>query len=1349
MSFSSNNNFELNLNDEKSLKEFISRHSLIEASAGTGKTYTIIKLVEFIIKEGVATPDEILIVTFTEKAAGEIKDRLYQNFFQLLNKKEFNNFDTIKLRIENALSNINKFHINTIHGFCNYLINNYPFEIGLSFSNEIINESEIIRNSFFSYLRKDLFEDIKEVINYFEKNNIKILDNIKKLYLNINSSILNSSNNNFINFIAKELLRFISFGPYSFDFSNNEESNTEKSIKKILNYVNKISYIFPYLYKDYIFGDREEAIKYFSLLFDKLYLNLKIFDEIRKIIIKLDYEKILDLDKDEKFRITNNLLKKDLKEIYPEFKSYFDDYDRKILEIGIDKEKINGDIGGISKNYLLDFLKKLIEINVKKELTNHDFYQLIKEKIDNETKYIYFKLFLYFYFSYVDLINFFSNFLSIRVFQIAKEFKEKTNKLSFNDMIHYVFNAVNKSEIFLQTLKGKYRYCFIDEFQDTDPIQWEIFKKIFVEENKSNKINNINNRIILIGDPKQSIYYFRNADLRTYFKAKNEILSKGGYFVKLDKNFRSTDKIISVSNILFDGNYFNIENSLNLIQPYKIYKGENSVEIKINNNISEDFYKGAYFINFKNEENENEEIENNKENGNEKIENYKKNDHKLDSKTKQLLFLDFIGNEILDILENDKYLIKTKVDSDFRKIKASDIAILVSSRNDAQNIQKYLFDNYKIDSVIYKKSLLYKSDEAVQLFLLLDYISEPENIEKLRKLLFTDFFYLESINDIENFNNKKQKDKLNEKDDDIINKQISFIELNKLINENDTIINFINEVKKINKRFFQWNFISYFFKILELEKNILKRYGRVKAKNIIVTYRHIAEKLEFIAYKEKLDIFSLKNRLLSLIYSSGGDELEEDLFRNYIDDNKINILTIHASKGLEFPVVFNFAALKKANTRNDFSFYYKDDEILIEYEIVKKYKENYIDNFVIEEYRRLHYVAFTRAIFLAYTPVFLNNIENHNASNENKDKENKEEKKDKKEIQSDKKLSFSELISLDIKKLENSIIHFSKEDIKILKDKNKNIENKSIWENLEIIKVPEDYEKKVCLINQRITKLFSFSSIHRKENIKKIEDIEKILKTLEDENYKEDILLENEEDLPPGEKTGSMFHEIMEEIDYKIGYDLNKEEENRESKYKELEYLVKEKVKKYFKEYDNNQRNNFVEKTILMIKSVLDLSIIEQNFFIKDIKNEDRINELEFYIKSGNSFINGFIDLVFRKNINGETKYFIIDWKTNIIEGIGIYNHFKENYNLQALIYEYAFFKYILSTNSIYFFEYKDIEKNFELFKSEYYKIMGGIIYIYTREVVEKRDGIVFLQPDFDRFIDFVRNIENNLEEIK
>jgi exodeoxyribonuclease V beta subunit len=124
---------------------------------------------------------------------------------------------------------------------------------------------------------------------------------------------------------------------------------------------------------------------------------------------------------------------------------------------------------------------------------------------------------------------------AMAVFQLQKDVqieKLKNGWISFNDMLSHVQNAVcsPSGSIIVDILRKKYKVAFVDEFQDTDPVQWQIFRKIFLCENK----NRMQNLLFLIGDPKQAIYAFRGADVYAYLDARQEMehfKNKGGPIV--------------------------------------------------------------------------------------------------------------------------------------------------------------------------------------------------------------------------------------------------------------------------------------------------------------------------------------------------------------------------------------------------------------------------------------------------------------------------------------------------------------------------------------------------------------------------------------------------------------------------------------------------------------------------------------------------------------------------------------------------------------------------------------------------------------------------------------------------
>ncbi len=116
--------------------------------------------------------------------------------------------------------------------------------------------------------------------------------------------------------------------------------------------------------------------------------------------------------------------------------------------------------------------------------------------------------------------------------------KEKNGWISFDDMIAKVRDAVIVNDALCDLVRKKYKAVFIDEFQDTDSIQYEIFSRLF----------NQNTILFYIGDPKQSIYAFRKADMNTYFRARNEGVDR---VLNMNTNYRSSASVIQALNMFF------------------------------------------------------------------------------------------------------------------------------------------------------------------------------------------------------------------------------------------------------------------------------------------------------------------------------------------------------------------------------------------------------------------------------------------------------------------------------------------------------------------------------------------------------------------------------------------------------------------------------------------------------------------------------------------------------------------------------------------------------------------------------------------------------------------------------
>ncbi len=116
----------------------------------------------------------------------------------------------------------------------------------------------------------------------------------------------------------------------------------------------------------------------------------------------------------------------------------------------------------------------------------------------------------------------------------------------YDDLIGALHDAVQdeaRRASLARAVRGQYRLALIDEFQDTDARQWDIFRALFVDGQDEGGL-------VLVGDPKQAIYRFRGGDVRTYVDARNDVQRDD---IRLEHNFRSRPRLLAATNTLFDG----------------------------------------------------------------------------------------------------------------------------------------------------------------------------------------------------------------------------------------------------------------------------------------------------------------------------------------------------------------------------------------------------------------------------------------------------------------------------------------------------------------------------------------------------------------------------------------------------------------------------------------------------------------------------------------------------------------------------------------------------------------------------------------------------------------------------
>lgn len=279
-----------------------------------------------------------------------------------------------------------------------------------------------------------------------------------------------------------------------------------------------------------------------ELMLENKYFRLKdISRDIKKVFIKIQQK---GYDFDDLYNL-NPLLNIEIEDFHI-FISKIENYYNHIVEEKI----VNGNnkiVKDFKKGYFDDLKNSSSEnrldllLNLKAGLErvknpdfekNKEFIELTNQQILNAEK---------------DRIKYYEylNNLLKKIEKNYRELKLKNASLEYYDLLYYTREILKDKEI-LNHYQNKFKYIMIDEFQDTNKLQVDIFYMLSSKENLLDRDN-----FFVVGDPKQSIYGFRGSDLNVFEKSLIDIENSGGVIINLVENYRSSEELIKYSNILF------------------------------------------------------------------------------------------------------------------------------------------------------------------------------------------------------------------------------------------------------------------------------------------------------------------------------------------------------------------------------------------------------------------------------------------------------------------------------------------------------------------------------------------------------------------------------------------------------------------------------------------------------------------------------------------------------------------------------------------------------------------------------------------------------------------------------
>jgi len=459
------------------IEEAIDDTLIVEAAAGTGKTTELVNRILRILRDGRAEVREIVAVTFTEKAAGELKLRLRQGLEQ--ERKEATRHDVIA-RIERAIQNLEEAHVSTIHGFCADLLRERPVEARVDPLFRVLTEGQAERlfaDAFHGWLQARL-EDPPEGVRRSLRRSSRAL---RPGELDEDGPVER------LRRAAYDLAQWRDFRtPWT-----REPFDRAAAIERVIALVHALADISvkPSYARDNLFVDTEPV--------------RRLSHELRTIGSRIPDPGFRDLD----------ALEAQLIDLHRNR-----DFKRRRKGTGPGYSKT------VTRAQVLDAREALTMALV-------DFQQ----RADAELAALL----------HAELLACVDRYEAL---------KQREGALDFLDLLVRARDLVRDNAEVRGDFQSRFKRIFVDEFQDTDPLQAELLFLLASNdpaEARWEHVTTVPGKLFIVGDPKQSIYSFRRADVDVYRRACDLLKAAGGIAVELRKSFRAVPNIQRVVNAAF------------------------------------------------------------------------------------------------------------------------------------------------------------------------------------------------------------------------------------------------------------------------------------------------------------------------------------------------------------------------------------------------------------------------------------------------------------------------------------------------------------------------------------------------------------------------------------------------------------------------------------------------------------------------------------------------------------------------------------------------------------------------------------------------------------------------------
>jgi len=852
------------------------------------------------------------------------------------------------------------------------------------------------------------------------------------------------------------------------------------------------------------------------------------------------------------------------------------------------------------------------------------------------------------------------------------QIKQQKNVLYYDDLLFQARRALKGDAgiKLAETLRNKYKAVLVDEFQDTDPVQFVILESIFIKGNEKTTTP-----VFYIGDPKQAIYSFRGADVFAYLKAVRQAEHK----YTMMNNWRSEETLVNAVNTLFgfSNNPFVYEE----IKHVKVTKPPAADTKKLL--IAGKSQAPLQVLFLPADEVDGKCIPVNLTIARKKI------SHAVVAEIARLLKLSRDGKAFIGA----------------KPLKESDIAILVRKNSEAADFQTIL-QNAGIPSTLQSTQSIFKTAEAHEIKRFLLGVVQYENDGLLLAALATSLVGLNAL------------------------------AITQCMADDNILELWRRKFKYYHDYCCQRGFLTMFYLFLEREHIRPQIMAYQDGVRRMTNYLHLAEEIHLAQVEEKLSMIEIL-RWFDLMQSREGIIGDGEQLRLESDKNAVRLVTIHKSKGLEYPVVFCPFVWESADDKKSELFCFHDEQndrrltcdldfTEIDNHRVWRQKES------LAEESRLLYVALTRA---------------------------------------KNRCCF---VWGNIKNIKKSALYYLLYSAADNYPDDVNPTNESMLERIKCLSILAPQDIKISPIDEvaaihsllpdaaalnlsgrqfegSIDQSWKIASFTYLTSAKKVQP-EEMLPIAEEEFFGSQIFNNeemNQEDMfsfPRGATAGSLLHEILESVRFdKIVAD-------------EIKSVILGKLRKY--NYDDKLEpaiSRMVVKIAQLNLTPGGMSFAENmdKFSLAHIPREKYLKEVEFYfplkelsmrkiirvlemsgitsndqhnsdlygvnIQDLRGFLKGFIDMVFEY----QGRFYLLDWKSNYLGASyadyspGLLKDYmsKSSYILQYLIYVVALDKYLQTKIKNYSYE-----NNF-----------GGVYYIFLRGInsqAAENNGVYFDRPD-------------------